>query len=190
MILDRSFYLSDDVVSLAKNLIGKWLVSRVDGILTGGMIVETEAYQGPHDRACHAYGNRRTERTEVMFHKGGVAYVYFCYGMHHLFNVVTSKEDTPHAILVRALEPMEGIETMRKRRNCSKDLTGGPGMVCQALGIDRTYNGHLLSETPVWIEDRGTSIKDSEIHSTKRIGIDYAGEDANLPWRFVLAKQP
>lgn len=190
VILDRSFYLSDDVVSLAKSLIGKWLMSRTGGILTGGMIIETEAYRGPDDRACHAYGNRRTDRTEVMFRRGGVAYVYFCYGMHHLFNIVTSCEDTPHAVLVRALQPTEGIERIRMRRKRPYNLTSGPGMVCQALGIDRSHTGHLLSSDPIWIEDRGKIFEDSEILSTKRIGIDYAGEDAQLPWRFLLAKQP
>lgn len=187
MILDRSTLISDDVVSVAQFLLGKWLMTSIDGAVTGGMIIETEAYKGPEDRACHAYGNRRTKRTEVMFHKGGIAYIYFCYGMHHLFNVVTGQPGNPHAVLIRALKPTDGIDQMEKRRNGKRPLTAGPGMVCQALGIEKSLTGHPLQEGPIWIEDRGFNVFKQQVQSTKRVGIDYAGEDALLPWRFLLA---
>lgn len=187
--LPLSFYLKDDVVSIAKNLLGKWLCTEIDGFMTGGMIIETEAYRGPEDKASHAYRNRRTKRTEVMFQQGGIAYVYLCYGMHNLFNVVTNVEGVPHAVLIRALKPSCGLETMEKRRGTSKNLTTGPGAVCQALGIDRTFNGRSLSSSSIWIEDRGVEIDQKNITSTARIGIGYAQEDALLPWRFVLEKE-
>ncbi|NGX37580.1 MAG: putative 3-methyladenine DNA glycosylase [Chlamydiae bacterium] len=182
-ILPRAFYEQEDVVDLARQLLGKWLITKIDGTLTGGMIIETEAYKGAEDKASHAYGNRRTKRTEVIFARGGVAYVYLCYGMHNLFNIVTNKQDTPHAILIRALKPDLGIETMQKRRKTSHNLTSGPGMVCQALGITRKENGHPLTEAPLWIEERGVK---GQIESSARIGISYAREHASLPWRFLL----
>lgn len=185
--LQREFYLQEDVVNLAKQLIGKWLMTCVEGKLTGGMIIETEAYKGAEDRACHAYNNRRTKRTEVMFHQGGIAYVYLCYGMHYLFNIVTNQEEIPHAILIRAISPAIGIETMQKRRNTLRvsDLASGPGKLCQALKIGSTHNGHLLTQAPLWIEERGTPVPEEEILATPRIGVAYAKEDALLPWRFV-----
>lgn len=189
MILPINFYQNDDVVGIAKSLLGKWLFTEIDHVLTGGIIVETEAYKGIEDKACHAFGGRRTKRTEVMFSAGGIAYVYLCYGMHNLFNIVTSIEGNPHAILIRALSPKIGIEKMEKRRKTKKNLTSGPGSVCRALGIDRSYNGHCLTQGPLWLEDRGTIVKRSDISITERIGIDYAGEHAKLPWRFLLAKQ-
>lgn len=157
--------------------------------MTGGIITETEAYKGAEDKACHAYQNRRTKRTEVMFNAGGVAYVYLCYGMHHLFNIVTHQEGTPHAILVRALFPTDGIETMLKRRNktkLDKTLTTGPGSLSQALGIQTKHSGTPLTHPTIWIEDRGLVIEKEKILSSPRVGIDYAEEHALLPWRFHI----
>ena len=187
--LPLEFYRQSDVVALAKQLLGKWLFSNIGGKLVGGMITETEAYKGAEDKACHAYNQRKTNRTAVMFEPGGVAYVYLCYGMHHLLNVVTNEENTPHAILIRALKPDIGIDTIVQRRKERKNLTSGPGTLCAALGITREHNGHHLNEHPLWIEDRGLSPKPCEIRATARIGIDYAEEDAHLPWRFLLENQ-
>jgi DNA-3-methyladenine glycosylase len=145
-----------------------------------------EAYCGVEDRASHARGGRRTPRTETMYREGGVAYVYFVYGMHHQFNVVTGPEGVPHAVLVRAVEPTEGVGWMRRRRpaRADRELTSGPGKLCQALGIDRTYNGEDLPGRRVWIEDAGEAQTDEEIASGARVGVAYAGEDALKPWRF------
>ncbi|HUP12876.1 MAG TPA: DNA-3-methyladenine glycosylase, partial [Niastella sp.] len=142
--LDPGFYDRADVVKIAKELIGKVLVTKLDGIITSGRIVETEAYAGAIDRASHAFGNRRTNRTEVMFQAGGMAYVYLCYGIHHLFNVVTNKEDVPHAVLIRAIDPIHGINTMLARTGkkvADYTLTKGPGNVSKALGIHIKHTG-------------------------------------------------
>jgi len=183
-LLPLDFYQNSDPIALAKALLGKWLITEIDGKQAGGIIIETEAYKGPEDRACHAYGGRRTKRTEVMFSAGGVAYVYLCYGIHNLFNIVTAAKEIPHAILVRALKPTLGIETMRERRGHKEPLTDGPGTVCAALGITRTHTGTLLSGSPIWVEERGGTPQ--KITESTRIGIDYAGPDALLPWRFTL----
>lgn len=183
------FYQRTDVVAVAKDLLGKYLFTQIGGLLTGGMIIETEAYGGVVDKACHAYNGRRTKRTEIMYAPGGVSYVYFCYGMHHLLNVVTNVKDIPEAVLIRAILPTEGIEKMLQRRNkeaLDKTLTSGPGALCQALGITLEHNGLSLSHSPLWIEDRGVKLKEDQILKTPRIGIDYAGEDALLPWRFLF----
>lgn len=192
-ILPARFYTRDDVVLIAKELLGKALFSNIDGSLTGGIIIETEAYRGPDDKACHAYNYRRTPRTEVMFQKGGIAYVYLCYGMHNLLNVVTSVEDSPHAVLIRAIAPTQGLELMQKRRKKKKidsTLTNGPGALCQALGITRHHNGHLFDRPPLWIEETDLIIEPSMISATPRIGVDYAGVDALRPWRFLLDIPP
>lgn len=191
-MLSSSFYTRTDVVQIARELLGKVLVTTFDGRRTAGMITETEAYRAPDDRACHAYNDRRTARTEVMFAEGGHAYVYLCYGIHHLFNVVTGPRDTAHAVLIRAVEPLEGIEWMLERRRMKNPnhpgLTTGPGALAQALGITTQWTGQnmLLPDSPVWIEDRGISIAESAIVAGKRIGVDYAGECAEWPWRFWL----
>lgn len=187
-LLKLEFYLRDDVVAIARDLLGKRLYTNIDGQVTGGLITETEAYAGPEDRASHAYNNRRTARTEVMFHQGGIAYVYLCYGIHHLLNVVTNRDGIPHAVLIRGIFPTDGIETMLKRRNKDKldnRLTNGPGSVCQALGINMQQNGTCLDSGSLWIEE-GVQAAPSQIETSKRIGIDYAGEDAMLPWRFIF----
>jgi DNA-3-methyladenine glycosylase len=192
-ILPKEFYQREDVVQIARELIGKWLFTQMSGeAITGGIIIETEAYAGAIDKASHAYKNRRTGRTEVMFHAGGVAYIYLCYGMHKLLNVVTNKAGTPHAVLIRAIAPKVGIETMCKRRGKERShpaLAVGPGALAQALGITRTHNGLSLAAPPLWIEDRKTEVKDEKILAGPRVGIDYAEEDALLPWRFRLKQK-
>lgn len=185
--LGRSFYAREDVLAVARELLGKRLVVPAPtGERVSGRIVEVEAYCGVGDRASHAFGGRRTPRTETMYARGGVAYVYFVYGMHHQFNVVTGKEGVPHAVLVRALEPTEGVELMQRRRPArdERELTSGPGKLCQALGIDRTYNGADLLGRRVWVEEAESLLTDEEIASGARIGVAYAGVDALKPWRF------
>lgn len=189
LTLPLSFYQTTEVVTIAKELLGKSLFSTIGGTLTGGIITETEAYRGPQDRACHAYNNLRTPRTEPMYQNGGIAYVYLCYGVHNLLNVVTAKSGTPHAVLIRAISPTHGIEKLlarRKKATMDRRLTTGPGALSQALGITREQNFHSLDKEPLWIEDTGLKPDPSMIKATPRIGVDYAGEDAKLPWRFVL----
>jgi DNA-3-methyladenine glycosylase len=186
MKLTKEFYQRGNVVTIARELIGKQLFTRVNGMVTAGMIVETEAYSWK-EKGCHAYGARITPRNEIMFANGGHAYVYLCYGMYNLFNIVTNTEGKADAVLIRALEPIIGVETMRERRAVKKDqqLTSGPGKLTKALGIARNHNGTWLQDDEVWVEE-GRDVKKSEITSAKRIGIDYAEEDADLLWRFYL----
>ncbi|HXH69905.1 MAG TPA: DNA-3-methyladenine glycosylase [Pyrinomonadaceae bacterium] len=192
--LPREFYTRGDTLEIAQDLLGKLLVvSTASGERVSGMIIETEAYFGAIDKAAHSYGNRRTTRTETMFAVGGTAYIFFIYGMYFQFNVVVGAIDTPHAILIRAVEPVENIEIMRMRRNAKsknpnrkmldKNLTSGPGKLCIALGIDRTFNNEDLLGDKVWLEDF-KALSAEEIASGKRIGIDYAEEFAEKPWRF------
>lgn len=188
MILPPSFYLNEDVVQVAKDLLGKVIVTKIDGITTSGIITETEAYAGVTDKASHAYGGRRTNRTEIMYARGGVAYVYLCYGIHHLFNVVTNVQDIPHAVLVRAIEPVKGIDTMLQRRKKTKlqpQLTSGPSAMSMALGIHTSHTGLSLAKGIITIHDEGINVED--IIATTRIGVDYAKEDALLPYRFYIA---
>jgi DNA-3-methyladenine glycosylase len=189
--LPASYYASHDVNFLAKDLLGKFLCTRIDGIYTSGKIVETEAYRGPDDKAAHSYNNRRTPRTEVMFGKGGVAYIYFIYGVHHMMNVVTGPKEHPHAVLIRALEPADGIDYMAMRRKMEVSdirLTKGPGALCVSLGLTKSMTGTSLykSSTSIWIEDRGIKYDDSEICVGKRIGIDSAGDAVDWPWRYFV----
>ena len=191
--MPRKFYTRRNTLRIARELLGRRLVVPApDGTRTSGIIVETEAYQGPLDKASHAYGNRRTNRTETMFAIGGTAYVYFIYGMYYQFNVVTSVEMIPHAVLIRALEPDEGIDWMRQRRPIRDDrsLTNGPGKLCQALGIDRSYNGADLTGKRIWIEEGRGKLKAARIVSGVRVGIDYAEEYAAKPWRFWIRDNP
>lgn len=186
--LNIAFYEQQDVLKVARQLLGKLLVTEIDGVRTSGRIVETEAYAGVVDRASHAFNNRRTNRTEVMFGPGGVAYVYLCYGIHHLFNVVTNLRETPHAVLVRGLEPVEGIDTMMWR--CGKQkldttLTAGPGSLSKALGITTSLTGQSLLGDTVWIEDAST-LPGSQIVAGTRVGVAYALDDAYLPYRFSV----
>lgn len=187
-MLPLKFYTSHDVVSIAQQLLGKLLVTEIDGQKTSGIITETEAYAGVTDRASHAYGGRRTKRTEVMYMEGGNAYVYLCYGIHHLFNVVTNEAGTPHAVLIRAIEPVDGLEIMQLRRKMSKlthALTAGPGALSKALGISTEMTGLSLFGDSVYIEDR-PPLPDTQIVAATRIGVNYAGEDALLPYRFYI----
>ena len=187
--LGYNFYNRANVVTIARELLGKVLVSQWDGITTSGRIVETEAYYGVVDRASHAWNGRRTARTEIMFGNAGRAYVYLCYGIHHLFNIVTNAKDTPHAVLIRALEPVAGIDTMLERTGKKKPdrtLASGPGNVSKALGIVTKHTGINLLEDMLFIADDGFKVKNKDILATPRIGVDYAGEDALLPYRFIL----
>ena len=185
--LDRSFYLRTDVVRVAQDLLGKVLVTNIDGDITAGRIVETEAYCGRGDKACHANG-KITPRTEVMYRAGGLAYVYLCYGIHHLINVVTNKEGQADAVLIRALEPLKGIEVMKERRKRAKKLASGPGTLSQALGIKKEMTGTDLLGDKIWIADYKN--EKVEIETDVRIGVDYAEEDALRPWRFLVKDNP
>jgi DNA-3-methyladenine glycosylase len=188
-MLEKSFYEKRDVVALAKKLLGKKLCTNFNGQFTSGIITETEAYAGEIDKASHAFGGKKTERTKIMFEEGGTAYVYLCYGIHHLFNIVTNKKGIPHAILIRAIQPVDGIEIMMKRRKknkLDKTFSGGPGTVSQALGIHVKHSGKNLFEKEIWVEETGIKIPSKEIIAGPRIGVDYAGEDAKLPYRFYV----
>ncbi|QXU43798.1 DNA-3-methyladenine glycosylase [Pedobacter sp. D749] len=189
MKLKPEYYLNEDVVGLAKDLLGKVLYTKIGDEITAGIIVETEAYFGIKDKASHAYGGRRTNRTETMYGAGGIAYVYLCYGMHHLFNVVTSVENDPHAVLIRGIEPLVGVEIIEERRNMPHTkgaISAGPGSAAKALGIDKTFNAKNLSGDDIWIEDHGVKYNEEDIAATPRVGIAYAKEHALLPWRFFV----
>lgn len=179
-----------DPVSLARQLIGAELITRIDGIESGIIITETEAYFAPDDRASHAHNNKRTKRTEVFFRKAGTAYVYLCYGIHEMFNIVTGPEGTPHAVLIRAGEPSRGIGHIMQRRQQTQlhpKLSTGPGVLTKALGIDRRFNGIDLLETesPVRLIVPKKLLPEEEVIATPRVGIDYAGEPwTSKPWRF------
>ncbi|MNK03353.1 3-methyladenine DNA glycosylase [compost metagenome] len=186
--LSQEFYQQEDVVSVAKQLLGKLLFTYVNGELTGGIITETEAYDGVIDKACHAYGGKNTTRTATMFLGGGVTYVYLCYGIHHLLNVVSGKEGNPQAVLIRAIEPTKGIDIMLERRKMetlAPRITAGPGALSQALGIDKQLNAKELSADEIWIEEE-SAYKDDEIVATTRIGVAYAQEHALWPFRFYI----
>lgn len=187
--LSYSYYLNQDVLFLAKDLLGKVLVTQIDGKITSGIIVETEAYFGIQDKASHAYGGRRTNRTEIMYSKGGISYVYLCYGIHHLFNIVTSVENEPHAVLIRAIEPLTGKDIIEERRNMSFSkaaVSSGPGSAAKALGIDNSFNKKDLGGDEIWVEDHGIRYTEEEIAAVPRVGIAYAQEHALLPWRFFI----
>lgn len=197
LILPREFYLRDDVVLIARQLLGKILYTSFDGAVTSGMIIETEAYAGIADKASHAYGGRRTARTEIMYRTGGTAYVYLCYGVHSLFNIVTSKAGNPHAVLIRGIVPHSGIPEMQKRvglGNLKLADGNGPGKAAKLLGIHYSHSGMDLcspdkQENRIWLQDEGISAADSDIKITKRIGVEYAGDDAALPYRFVWVQK-
>src|ERR1051326_818044 len=192
MKLPREFYTRSDVLEVARDLLGKKLVvPNRNGARVAGIIVETEAYRGPEDRASHAWNGRRTRRTETMYGVGGTAYVYFVYGMYNQFNVVTNVADTPHAVLVRALEPVEGLDLIRRRRfgRLEREWTSGPGRLCLALGIDRKLDKADLLGERVWIEE-GISISRRQIARGPRIGFDSAEEWVKKPWRFWIRDNP
>ena len=190
--LPREFYTRSNVVTVARELLGKLLVVPApNGKRISATIVEVEAYRGPQDRAAHSYGGRRTKRTETMYGIGGTAYVFFVYGMYYQFNVVTNVAELPHAVLIRAVEPVEGIQLMRKRRHGQSDhnLSNGPGKLCIAMGIDRKLDAADLLGDRVWLED-SENINRSRIMSGPRIGIDYAEEWIDKPWRFWIRDNP
>lgn len=187
--LTKQFYNREDVLQISKELLGKVLVSNLNGIITSGIIVEVEAYSGEGDKAAHVFGGKRTKRTETMYGEAGHAYIYFCYGIHSLINVVTNKVGTPNAVLIRALDPIEGIDEMMRRRNkikFDKTLTRGPGSLCQALGIKHTQDGLSLLGDEIWIEDRAILIPEKNMESGPRIGVAYAKEHALWPYRFWI----
>lgn len=191
-ILPRSFYTRPEVVDIARELLGKVLYTSINGQVSAGIITETEAYAGITDKASHAYNNRRTARTEIMYHQGGTAYVYLCYGIHSLFNIVTSVADESHAVLIRGILPLQGVEAMKLRSGKPKisESDGiGPGKVARLLGIAVRHSGldmcdEAVSGDRVWVQDEDITVPVDEIVSGPRIGIDYAGEDALLPYRF------
>lgn len=189
--LPESFFLDPDVVAQAKRLLGKVIVTDIGGQLCRARIVETEAYRAPDDRACHAWNNRRTPRTEAMFARGGHAYVYLCYGIHHLFNVVTGPEDMAHAVLIRGVEPLENASLMLARRGLGAvrpQLTAGPGVLSQAMGITTQLSGIFMPEpdAPIRLEDDGFQLAEQDIRTGTRVGVASAGEDAFRPWRFSI----
>lgn len=191
-LIERDFYLNPDVADVARKLIGNRLVTLVNGVKCSGIICETEAYAGITDRASHAFGGRRTERTEIMYRIGGTAYVYLCYGVHSLFNVVTSVEGEPHAVLIRGIIPETGIELMAKRKNkiTIKNKDGiGPGNVSKLLGIHYSMSGLDICQPAdadsIWVEETGLVPHKPEIVIGSRVGVEYAGEDAKLQYRFI-----
>ena len=189
MKLPLTFYRRDDVVQVSRELLGKVLCTELDGTVTAAVITETEAYAGITDRASHAHGNRRTRRTEPMFGPGGSAYVYLCYGIHHLFNVVVGDIDQPLAVLIRAGEPLAGFRRILERRDkecAGTGLLSGPGCLAQGLGITTDLTGTSLVDGCIWIEDRNVSVRSQDILTGPRVGVDYAGEDAALPYRFRI----
>lgn len=191
--LSESFYDRTDVLKISRDLLGKVLITNFSGELTSGRIVETEAYAGVGDRASHAFGGKRTSRMEAVYGPPGTIYIYICYGMHHLFNVVTNKVNTPHAILIRALEPLEGIETMLKRtgkKQADFTLTRGPGNVSRALGMAKEHSGGNLLSREIFIGDDGLRYKKDQIVITRRIGVEYAREDAERLYRFIVKGSP
>lgn len=186
--LDRSFYEQEDVVALARALIGKVWHTHIQGAHVAGLITETEAYAGIHDRASHAWGGRHTTRNTSMYARGGTAYVFLCYGIHHLFNVVTNAQGVPHAILIRGIRPLIGMEHMRRRRGDTERFnTSGPGRAAQAMGITLLHDGTDLLGDRIWITDPRPHMPNEAIIAGPRIGVDYAGADALLPYRFLLA---
>ena len=189
MKLKRQFF-QRPTLEVARNLIGKVLVRRVRGRNLAGKIVETEAYVGPHDLACHA-SKGKTSRTSIMFEAGGCAYVYMIYGFYFCLNAVTEAEDYPAAVLIRAVEPLDHLNVMRKFRKYpdrDTNIASGPGKLCMAMGIDKTLNGEDLTGDTLWIEDRRLAV--GRIVVSPRIGVDYAGEYKDKPWRFYVEGNP
>ncbi len=193
MLLKEDFYIRENVVQIAKELLGKVLVTKVNGKLTAGIITETEAYNGIYDKACHAYNGKITERNKIMYAEGGVSYVYLCYGMHYLFNVITNKKNIPDAVLIRGIMPYKGEKYIFERINqqsLKNGILNGPGKVTKALHIDKSFNGEsLIHNKKIWIEDEDIQILEDKINIGKRIGIDYAEEDALLPYRFWIDRE-
>lgn len=191
--INIDFYRRDNVLLIARELLGKVLVTNWNGVITTGRIVEVEAYNGIIDKASHAFGGRRTRRNEMMYAEGGVAYVFLCYGIHHLFNIVTHNKQIPHAILIRGLEPLQGIDKMLVRtgkKQLDNSLTRGPGNLSKAMGLLTSHSGSSLVSKELFIADDGFTIRKTDIASSPRIGVDYAGKDALLPYRFYIKGNP
>ncbi len=192
-ILPLEFYRREDTLQIAKELLGRELIVRgFDDFVTGGIITEVEAYLGGQDKGCHAYGYKKTARNQVMFQAGGVAYVYFCYGMYDMFNIVTHKEGEPHAILIRSVKPTQGKKIILRRRKQSRIspmTSAGPGRLTMALAINRSHNGKSLISEDLYVLEK-PAMKDFEIVATPRIGIAYAEEDAMKPYRFYIKNEP
>jgi DNA-3-methyladenine glycosylase len=187
--ISKDFYQNINVTEIAVQLLGKQLFTNINGELTGGIIVETEAYNGITDKASHAYGGRFTDRTKTMYKEGGVSYVYLCYGIHYLFNVVTGPLNCPQAVLIRAIEPLVGLDIMLRRRNMTTfkpAVCSGPGALSKALGITKELNDEDLGGNEIWIEEVDCDVYSQKVLTAKRIGVDYAQEDALLPWRFYV----
>jgi DNA-3-methyladenine glycosylase len=187
--LPLNFYERKDVVEIAKDLLGKILVTDFDGVRTSGRIVETEAYVALIDKASHSFGGRRTSRNEHMYASAGTAYVYICYGMHQMFNIVTNEKNIPDAVLIRAVEPLQGIDIMLERTGkpgLDKTLTKGPGNVGKAMGIFKHHSGLHLRDKTIYIADDGYRYNEPDIGVSKRIGVESAGPDALLPYRFYV----
>lgn len=191
--LSKSFYQRTDVLLIARELLGKVLVSKLDSTVTAGRIVECEAYDGIVDKASHAFAGRRTTRTETMYAGAGTAYVYICYGIHHLFNVVTNEKNIPHAILIRALDPVSGIEKMlerRKKKKADYTLTKGPGSLSVAMGISVKHDRYSLLSNRLYIADDGFEVRENDLMVSPRIGVASSGEAATYPYRFFLKGNP
>ncbi len=189
MKLPITFYQNDDVVVLSEKLLGKHLFTFIDGELTGGIIVETEAYRGPEDLGSHAYNHRRTQRNEIMYAHGGVVYMYICYGIHDMLNIVTGTEGESHAILIRALQPTVGLDIMRLRRGFDNDdrrLCKGPGALAKALGLNKSFNGVSLTGDEIWIEENGPEVSAELIIACPRIGLNIVEPYKSIPWRFYI----
>jgi DNA-3-methyladenine glycosylase len=187
--LPLSFYARKDVVLIARELIGKIITTRFEGQITSARIVETEAYVGITDKASHSFGSRRTARNEHMYSSAATAYVYICYGLHQMLNIVTNDRDIPDAVLIRAVEPIDGIEIMLKRTGkkiADKTLTRGPGNVAKALGIFKHHSGNYLLGDEIYLTDDNSGIADENIGTSARIGVESAGADALLPYRFYI----
>jgi DNA-3-methyladenine glycosylase len=191
--INIDIYRRDNVLLIARELLGKVLVTNWNGVITTGRIVEVEAYNGIIDKASHAFGGRRTRRNEMMYAEGGVAYVFLCYGIHHLFNIVTHNKQIPHAILIRGLEPLLGIDEMLVRtgkKQLDNSLTRGPGNLSKAMGLLTSHSGSSLVGNELFIADDGFTIRKNDIASSPRIGVAYAGKDALLPYRFYIKGNP
>ena len=189
MKLPKSFYQRDDAIIIARDLLGKTLYTNINGRLTGGIIIETEAYNGPDDRGSHAYNNKRTPRNEMMYNEGGVVYMYICYGIHDMLNIVTGSSGSSHAVLIRAIEPTSGIEIMEERRSVYNQpvrLCQGPGALGKALGLSKTHNGFDLQGSIIWIEDNGITFNDEQVTASARVGMNFDGPYKTVPWRFYV----
>ncbi|MEJ7589487.1 MAG: DNA-3-methyladenine glycosylase [Ferruginibacter sp.] len=187
--LTIDFYNRKDVLQIARELLGKIMITDIEDVITSGRIVETEAYAGITDKASHSWSGRRTARNEHMYAQAGTSYVYVCYGIHQMFNVVTNDKDIPDAVLIRAVEPLQGIDAMLARTGKEKPdrtLTKGPGNVGKALGIQKIHSGTRLLDETIYIVSDDFTLEDFQVGSSKRIGVDYAGPDALLPYRFYI----